>query len=225
MQSKALIFDFDGVLVVTPKSIIKQFQETESHLGYEPHSLEEHIGQWGKSWNDFWSNWYSEEEIETISNYFFESLDKEHIPAPKVDSTLGKLQNMGYFLGVISNHEKDYLEESFTGAGINQDRFDIILGAGEKKVEKPNWRVFSALPDSFEKIIYIGDTDIDYKTVKNARESNEFSPEIYFIGISQAKDEKMRNLFTENLKEAGVPEDKIISSFSKLPEILKKEAW
>jgi HAD superfamily hydrolase (TIGR01549 family) len=220
-KKKVVVFDFDGVLIITPRELISKFQDIERALGLRPHSLEAFVEQWGKSWRDFWGTWYKESLVEEIGKHFFESVEKKHEAADELNSTLDELEAMSFRLGIISNHEKAYLNESLAGAGIEADRFDFILGSGERNIKKPDWQVFSKLPKETEKVIYVGDTDIDYHTVQNAQKADEFSRKITFIGVSQARDDKIRRLFTKKLKEAGVPENKILGSLSELPAYLE----
>lgn len=231
-KKKVVVFDFDGVLIITPRAVINQFQEIEEELAEEieenrrlkVHSLEDFVERWGLSLRDLFGAWYEQDTIDWIVQKFFDEKKKNHIAAPNLVPTLNELEKMGFGLCVISNHDKDYLDESLDGAGIDTGRFSFILGSGADDIQKPDWRVFSKLPKETEKVIYVGDTDIDYNTVKNAQKADEFSSKITFVGISQAKDDEMRRLFTRKLKEAGVPKSKILSSLDKLPEYLKRDA-
>lgn len=178
MKKKLLIFDLDGTLINTVNDLnkatnfalekhhypLRSIKQTTDDIGNGVAKLIERSVPLGTS---------KEEYLQILSE--FKEYYKEHyfdnsFPYVGVKETLIKLKEMGYYLAVVSNKFNEG-----ANALVNKyfkNIFDHIQGLEEPYKAKPNNDMviftMSKLGFNAKETLYIGDTNVDYETAKNA---------------------------------------------------------
>ena len=103
--------------------------------------------------------------------YFREGCRYHVTPYPGIPKLLKELKDAGAKLGVISNkphaNTVDVIHQVF-GEGV----FDCVQGQQEQIARKPDpegvYRLMEALNTTKEECLYVGDSEVDIRTGKNA---------------------------------------------------------
>lgn len=97
--------------------------------------------------------------------------DSANIPYPGIPSLLSLLQEKGVGLAVLSNKDHETCVRIVEGA-FGKGTFDVIFGGRENIPAKPDpagaVELMQKLSLSPEDCLYVGDTEVDMKTGKNA---------------------------------------------------------
>ena len=178
MKKKLLIFDLDGTLINTVNDLnkatnfaldkhhypLRSIKQTTEDIGNGVAKLIERSVPLGTS----------KEEYIQILNEFKEYYKKHYFdnsfPYEGVKETLIKLKEMGYSLAVVSNKFNEG-----ANALVNKyfkNIFDHIQGLEEPFKAKPSNDMvnytMTKLGFNAKETLYIGDTNVDYETAKNA---------------------------------------------------------
>ena len=175
MKTKAVIFDYDGVIVDSLELIHRVYLEIAKHFDYE------HFKDFKGNIDFVDINWRNtlakigitdEKQIEKIKKIFFESWDKhKHLLklVPGIKEVLDTLKK-SYVLGVASNNWEKEIRASLQQFGILH-YFDGIAG-GEKEILKPDPTIIlhciKELGVKPKEAVYIGDMDGDIITGRRA---------------------------------------------------------
>lgn len=81
---------------------------------------------------------------------------------PRIEETLDKLAKKGYFLAVLSNAQKGYVEALFASTGIGK-YFSDHLCWGDNPVRKGENMLLIKKGNSLDECLYVGDTLMDEK--------------------------------------------------------------
>ncbi|MBQ9927858.1 MAG: HAD family hydrolase [Lachnospiraceae bacterium] len=215
MNIKLLIFDFDGTIMDTRKTIVIAKQETMRRMGLaiaDEQTCAETIGLSAKIG---FKNIYPELSDEMldlcVQNYrkIFDDTKEKVPPTLFVDmvDTLNKLKDKGIVCTIATSRNGKSLKEFLDKMNIT-NFFSYLLAAEDTTLLKPNAEpVIKTLNDlSYcpEQTLVVGDMPIDILMGKNAG--------VYTCGVTYGNSDK------DSLLEAGA--DYVIDGISELLDIL-----
>ncbi len=222
---KAVVFDFDGVIINSFLPAFKRHREIAKKIRLTPPPLKIFRKHFGKKWEEQFIpalsielNWPKGMLGKFIDEYKkgYEQLNYPLIPGAK--ETLLTLHKLKINLAIISNREVNTLELRLRRANIDQTIFFQQLTPENSKFHKPDPRVFDPLLEKLKQqkgilpteVVYVGDTvRYDMKAAKN------HNPPLHFIGITSGATAKKEFL------RAGLEEKFIISSLEEIIPIIK----
>ena len=176
---KAVIFDFDYTLGDTTNGIVLSVNYALEKLGFGIKDKEEIKKTVGLSLKDTFfalTERQNEEQAEQFSKYFREKADLVMVESAQLyDDTkkvLQKLKNDGYKTSIVTTkfrYRIEHILDKFDALEL----IDLIVGAEDVKIEKPNpegllW-VMDSLKLEKNEILYVGDSIVDAKTSENAQ--------------------------------------------------------
>ncbi|MDE6026223.1 MAG: HAD family hydrolase, partial [Lachnospiraceae bacterium] len=176
---KAVIFDFDYTLGDTTNGIVLSVNYALEKLGFDIRDKEEIKKTVGLSLKDTFftlTGRQNEEQAEQFSKYFREKADLVMVESAQLyDDTkevLQKLKNDGYKISIVTTkfrYRIEHILDKFDASNL----IDLIVGAEDVKVEKPNPEGLLWAMDSLKlgknEILYVGDSIVDAKTAENAQ--------------------------------------------------------
>lgn len=173
---KAVIFDMDGVLFDSHDAWFKVFNRTRKHFNL-PEISEEEFNKY------FWAvdsritipKYFKGKSVEEVVSYynqiFFDFLTDIKL-TKNVKETLKKLGEKGLVLVVATNTFHKQAERTLKRSGL-LGYFKFVVGADDVKIGKPEPDIiFKAINDlglNINEVVFIGDTEIDMETCKNAK--------------------------------------------------------
>lgn len=173
---KIILFDLDGTLMDTLQDITDSVNYTMEKMGYPTRSTEEVRLAVGNGVVRLIGNLLpeeSEEQREKILDIFrpyyaLHAMDKSG-PYEGLPAILKKLETHGYLCGIVSNKP----DEATAAIGKRFfPSFPLALGQREDIPRKPDAApieyALKALGGTKEKCIYVGDSEVDVLTAKNA---------------------------------------------------------
>ncbi len=179
MKKNTIIFDLDGTLLNTLEDLQVSFNYALKCFGFSEKSLEEIKNCVGSGIRTAIERALpykiEEDKIEKIVSYF-KMYYKEHMhektfPYKGIINLLDKLTKNGYKLAVVSNKYDDAVK--FLTKKYFDKYIKTAVGEGYGISKKPSCdgiiKVLKELNSNIEDAIYIGDSDIDIKTAKNAK--------------------------------------------------------
>ncbi len=174
---KVLLFDLDGTLCDTDEMLIQSFFAL--YKKYRPAKIrtrEELIYFSGPPIKKTLVDEFPDYSFEEIYKAFQETSRELYLPYVKAFEneieTLKKLKEAGYLLGVVTNKGAPLTKYSLEVAHID-GLFDVVISADDVNAPKPSPLGINkalerlAIADK-DKVLYIGDNDIDYETACNA---------------------------------------------------------
>ena len=215
MNIKLLIFDFDGTILDTRKTIVIAKQETMRRMGLaiaDEQTCAETIGLSAKSGFKKIYPELSDEMLDLcVQNYrkIFDDTKEKIPPTLFVDmvDTLNKLKDKGIVCTIATSRNGKSLREFLDKMNIT-NLFSYLLAAEDTTLLKPNAEpVIKTLNDlsySTEQTLVIGDMPIDILMGKNAG--------VYTCGVTYGNSDR------DSLLEAGA--DYVIDGISELLDIL-----
>ncbi len=176
MNKKCVVFDLDGTLLNTLKDLNEACNFALSKYGYPIVSLEEtkkFIGNGIKNLIEKslkGDNTLFEEVFFTFQEYYFTNCNVYTKPYAHIYDLLTFCKQNKYYIAVLSNKKQEMLEKLCNIHFSNF--FDGIVGDRQDIKKKPSpeglFYIAKSLNISIKDIIYIGDSEVDVKTVKNA---------------------------------------------------------
>ena len=216
METKVIIFDFDGTLCDTRSNIIIAFRATMEHLGLEMRDEETCGATIGLTLRDGFKSMYPEFDdakidycVETYRQIFAERR-KELMPDlfPGVKETLEALRKRGYRMTIATSRLTDSLMLFMRHHGIDH-YFEYAVGSDSVTHHKPHpepaLKTLPALNIAPSEAIMVGDMPVDIAMAHNAG--------IRAIGVDYG------NATREELEAAEA--DWIVDSITKILEIIK----
>ena len=176
---KAIIFDFDYTLGDSTNGIVLSVNYALEKLGFRIIDKEEIKKTVGLSLKDTYvalTMRDNREEAEQFSNYFKEKADlvmTENTELYRnVKEVLQNLKREGYKVGIVTTKFHYRIEQIFNRFDA-LDLIDLIVGAEDVKIEKPNpegllWAIDNSRLEK-DDILYVGDSVVDAKTAENAQ--------------------------------------------------------
>ena len=174
---RVLLFDLDGTLCDTDEMLIQSFLAL--YKKYRPAKIrtrEELIYFSGPPIKKTLVDEFPDYSFEEIYKAFQETSRELYLPYVKAFDneieTLKKLKEAGYLLGVVTNKGAPLTKYSLEVAHID-GLFDVVISADDVNAPKPSpLGINKALErlgiEDKDKVLYIGDNDIDYETACNA---------------------------------------------------------
>ena len=216
METKVIIFDFDGTLCDTRSNIIIAFRATMEHLGLEMRDEETCGATIGLTLRDGFKSMYPDFDdakidycVETYRQIFAERR-KELMPdlIPGVKETLEALRKRGYRMTIATSRLTDSLMLYMRHHGIDH-YFEYAVGSDSVTHHKPHpepaLKTLRALNIAPSEAIMVGDMPVDIAMAHNAG--------IRAIGVDYG------NATREELEVAEA--DWIVDSITKILEIIK----
>ena len=216
METKVIIFDFDGTLCDTRSNIIIAFRATMEHLGLEMRDEETCGATIGLTLRDGFKSMYPDFDdakidycVETYREIFAERR-KELMPDlfPGVKETLEALHKRGYRMTIATSRLTDSLMLFMRHHGIDH-YFEYAVGSDSVTHHKPHpepaLKTLAALNIAPSEAIMVGDMPVDIAMAHNAG--------IRAIGVDYG------NATREELEAAEA--DWIVDSITKILEIIK----
>lgn len=175
---KAVIFDFDYTLGDSTNGIALSINYALEQLRYPPKSIEEIKKTIGLSLKETFFKLMSSNNVQEAEQ--FARLFKEKADQVMVDNTrlyegvkeiLGSLKERGYKTAIVTT-KFHYRIEQILHKFEATDLIDLIVGAEDVKVEKPNpegllWAI-DHLSVNAADVLYVGDSIVDAQTAANA---------------------------------------------------------
>ncbi len=176
---KVVIFDLDGTLLNTLDDLANACNYALNKFSFPTHNVEEYKKFIGNGIyklveravpNNKKDKETVEKVLETFSDYYNEHMIDMTKPYDGIVDILDELRAKGIKLAVVSNKKHEFTIEivkKYFG-----DRFDIVFGHRENYKEKPDptsvLEVIEKLNILKSECIYIGDSNVDILTAKNA---------------------------------------------------------
>lgn len=181
MKYDLVIFDLDGTLMDTSKSITKTVNSAMEELGKKQYSANECVKFVGGGVSGLARNILGKEKYDDIMNEEMEKVIRKYYdiyfdygvePYEGIPELLDFLEQNGVKKGIVTN--KDHQTAlSAVDKKLSKWKFDGIFGSNEKEYpNKPNPynvdKMAQNLNISKEKILFVGDMLVDINTAKNA---------------------------------------------------------
>ena len=216
METKVIIFDFDGTLCDTRSNIIIAFRATMEHLGLDMRDEETCGATIGLTLRDGFKSMYPDFDdakidycVETYRQIFAERR-KELMPDlfPGVKETLEALRKRGHRMTIATSRLTDSLMLFMRHHGIDH-YFEYAVGSDSVTHHKPHpepaLKTLAALNIAPSEAIMVGDMPVDIAMAHNAG--------IRAVGVDYG------NATREELEAAE--SDLIVDSITKILEIIK----
>lgn len=177
-MTKAVIFDFDFTLGDSANGIALSVNYALEKLGYSARELAEikkTIGLSLKETYEVLTSQNNEEEAGKFAKLFKEKADQIMVENTElyagVKEVLHTLKETGYKTAIVTT-KFHYRIEQILKKFEATELIDLIVGAEDVKIEKPNpeglcWAV-EHLGVKKEEVLYVGDSLVDAKTAANA---------------------------------------------------------
>ena len=181
MKYELVIFDLDGTLMDTSKSITKTVNSAMEELGKKQYSINECVKFVGGGVSGLARNILGKEKYEDVTNEEMEKVIRKYYdiyfdygvePYEGIPELLDFLEQNGVKKGIVTN--KDH-ETALSAADkkLSKWKFDGIFGSNEKEYpNKPNPYNVDKMAQNLnilkEKILFVGDMLVDVNTAKNA---------------------------------------------------------
>lgn len=202
-----VMYDLDGTLIDTASEIAMAVNATLTVYGHSAVS-ETQVKNWighGTHWL-MQQAWPDKRDIETnntwatVMEHFMQHYQKcvgtISKPYPEVMETLMSLKKQGIKQAVVTNKEQPYTSKILAQHNM-QGFFNLVISGNSLPFKKPNAAVIEHclqdLNESKKNSLFVGDSEIDISTAKNAGVTCWVVPYGYNAGrdISQANPDKM----------------------------------
>ena len=176
---KGIIFDLDGTTLSTLDDIQESLNIVLKLHGYNKQTLNEvrlHIGRGSRNLvKDSLPVGVSEEEIDNLTQEYIKKYGNHYNvktrPFEGIKELLNELETRGIVLAVNSN-KPDEFTKSLIKYHFPGNNFIAVIGAREGVPYKPDPYSANEIVDLMgfnkEEILYVGDSESDAKTAKNA---------------------------------------------------------
>lgn len=176
-MKKLCIFDLDGTLLNTLDSIAYYVNDTMKHFGLpviETEKIRTFVGNGAKNLISRSLRYNgSKLDAEKVLSVYIEKYNSDALylvkPYEGIPELLSKLRENGVTLAVLSN--KPHSSTSIMIDKIfGKDLFSVVRGPYNNEKVKPDPAVANEIAKGFEKenCFFIGDSDVDIKTGRNA---------------------------------------------------------
>ena len=181
MKYDLVIFDLDGTLMDTSKSITKTVNSAMEELGKKQYSANECVKFVGGGVSGLARNILGKEKYTDVTNEEMEKVIRKYYdiyfdygvePYEGIPELLDFLEQNGVKKGIVTNKDHE-TALSAVDKKLSKWKFDGIFGSNEKEYpNKPNPynvdKMAQNLNISKEKILFVGDMLVDVNTAKNA---------------------------------------------------------
>ena len=180
MRYSSLIFDLDGTLLDTVADIGAAANQVLHELGYPPHPLPAYQGFVGSGVAVLFQRALSGDHppssliddcVERFDRAYARCWNKASRPYDKIPELLNHLSASSYRLAILSN-KPDAFTKKCVSHYFPTYSFDPVLGQRPSTGPKPDpqavWEIMQYHQVSAEQTIFVGDSEIDVQTAKNA---------------------------------------------------------
>lgn len=174
---KALVFDLDGTLLNTIEDLRLAVNNSIGLYGYRPISLQQAKNYIGNGIRKLversidYDLTHLDEAYNEFISYYNKNYNVYTMPYDGINTLLEYAKNKGYLLACVSN--KNIVPLRYLINAHFDGYFMEVIGDGEGFQRKPDpetlFEIAKRLNVNISDIIYIGDSDIDVETVKNAK--------------------------------------------------------
>lgn len=211
-----VMYDLDGTLIDTASEIALAVNATLRQYGFKT-VTEDQVKAWighGTVWlmqqawpdkrdvdaHDTWSK-----VMENFMQHYKDVVGTASKPYSAALETLTKLKEQGIKQAIVTNKEEPYTSKILAQHNM-KDLFDLLISGNSLPYKKPDAAVvkycLEALGETKESSLFVGDSEIDIKTAKNAGVTCWVVPYGYNAGRDIAK----------------ANPDKLIDNISKVPD-------
>lgn len=181
-MKRVIIFDVDGTLLNTIETITYHVNKAIEKYGVEAVDSSFTTGILGYSSRyliekvlEYRGFEYTEESLNQILDTYHKSYQSDVAYLTKaydgITDLLEGLKSDGYLLASISNKPEHTLSVLYKEIDFNK-YFDFSLGQMDSIPKKPSpnmvYELMKALDLKKEELVFVGDTEVDYETAKNA---------------------------------------------------------
>ena len=178
MKYKLVVFDLDGTILDTIDDLKNAVNHALSKFGFQERSLSEIRSFVGNGIHKLIERSMPQVEDESIINQVFEEFKSYYAvhcaemtkPYDGICELLSELKQKGIKTAVVSN-KADFGVKKLISVFFDH-LFDAAIGerSGIRKKPHPDsvFEVISKLDSNCEESVYIGDSDVDIETAKNA---------------------------------------------------------
>ena len=175
---KVIVFDFDFTLGDSTKGIVLSIDYALEQLGHAAKSVDEIKKTIGLSLKETYFSLTGDDDSEKAEQFakLFkvkadEVMVENTILYEGVKETLSKLKEYGYKTAIVTTKFHYRIEQILSKYNVNE-LIDVIVGAEDVKVEKPNpegllWVVEFLGVEKMD-VLYVGDSLVDARTAENA---------------------------------------------------------
>lgn len=172
----AILFDLDGTILDTLADLTDAVNYAKCEYGYKPNTISDTRMMIGNGIRNFIERSVNHDltHIEEISDrfklYYKDNCNNKTKPYDGIYDVLNYLKSKKIKMGVVSN--KAIYATSILIDSHFEGYFDIVLGDGMEMPKKPDPTIIKyaceRLNARIENTIYIGDSDVDIKTINNS---------------------------------------------------------
>lgn len=176
LKYKAVLFDLDGTLINSIFDLAESMNHILEKYGYKKRTLEEinsFVGNGLKNLTELSLGEKPDNFDEIYADfreYYFAHCCEKTVPYEGMRETLKKLKDRGYRLGVVTN-KPDFAAKEICGVFFD-GLFDIVMGEHAPLKRKPAPDMPTAVMEFLgvkkEEALYVGDSEVDILTGKNA---------------------------------------------------------
>ncbi len=187
IKYKAVIFDLDGTILDTSKDLANSVNYALEKNGFPTISDELAVQYTGNGWKALIKRAIGCDVGDEIFNRVFEDFKEDYsihsedntLPYDGIPELLSHLKGLGIPMAVLSNKKHpatvSLISKFFNGI------FTLVFGEGGDIPKKPDTGGFKKIMelleiDSPKNILYVGDSEVDVQTVKNAGCDGIFVP-------------------------------------------------
>jgi len=205
----AVLFDFDGTLIDSVKSVWKEYRRTARVLNLPKRRFEDFARQLGKPWESALISLWPGIDVKKFTEVY--RLEREQVMAiDGVLEALGRLKGR-YKLGILTSRGGKTLFKHLESTGIGTQAFDLILHKESLRNHKPNpdalYQACEELGIRPSEAVYVGDARVDVQCARAAG--------MKFIGVLTG------GATRKDFEECGVSGKDILETIKDLPEKLK----
>lgn len=178
MKIDTIIFDMDGTVLNTLDDLTTSMNYVMEKFGFPRHSLEEYRHAFGNgiryALEETAPSGTTSDVIDEMVTVFKGHYDKhcldETRPYDGIIELMKELKKRGFKMAIVSNKIDSAVKE--LNDRFFKDVVDVAIGEkqGIKRKPAPDmvYEALKELGSSFDNAVYVGDSEVDYATAKNA---------------------------------------------------------
>lgn len=174
MKPKAVIFDWDGVLMDSLGAVFNVYDKIFARIGTRRLTEEEFLALQSPNWYEFYQK-------VGVPERFWKDIDKEWVRLYKEEdphlypdalSCLKALKKSGFRLALVSNGSKGRVDGELEKFRLMPLFDSVLFGVGREELKPSPFmleKTLIALGVPPERAVYVGDSPADIQAAKNAR--------------------------------------------------------